>query len=72
VAEVLSIDGSAHVRQVLWDPATLILEVEYQGGRRYAYSGVSYDTWVHLQKAPSKGSFLRREIQPRHPVRRVA
>jgi len=72
MAEVLNIDSSAHVRQVVWDPGTQTLEVEYRGGRRYAYSGVPYDTWVQLQKAPSKGSFLRREIHPRHPARRVA
>lgn len=59
--------GSSHVEWIEWDPATRILQVGYKGGRAYRYSNVPYETWVRLQRASSKGSFLRREIQPKHP-----
>lgn len=62
-----AVQGSAHVQWIDWDPATRELTVEYRGGRLYRYQGVEYDTWVQLVKAPSKGSFLRRHIQPGHP-----
>ena len=60
------VSGSAHVAWIDWDPASRALTVEYRGGRLYRYDGVEYDTWVRLMRAPSKGSFLRREIQPSH------
>lgn len=64
---------SSHVKSISWDPATRVLEVEFQrGGRRYRYAEVPYNTWVRLQQAESKGSFLRREIQPNHAVEEVA
>ena len=66
------VHGSAHVQWLNWDPASRVLTVEYKGGRLYRYDGVDYDTWVQLMKAPSKGSFLRREIQPRFPAKAVA
>lgn len=66
------VQGSAHVSWLNWDPASRVLTVEYKGGRRYEYSEVEYDTWTRLVRAPSKGSFLRREIQPQHAGREVA
>lgn len=59
-----AVRGSSHVEWVEWDPASRTLAVSYKGGRVYRYAGVPYETWVGLQKAASKGSFLRREIQP--------
>ena len=60
-----AVEGSAHVSWIDWQPATRELTVEYRGGRLYRYEGVDYDTWTRLVRAESKGSFLRREIQPR-------
>lgn len=64
-------EGSAHVAWIEWDPASRTLRVEYRGGRLYEYAGVPYETWVRLQRAPSKGSFLRREIHLKHPATAV-
>ena len=61
-----AVAGSTHVEWIDWDPGSRVLAVSYRGGRVYWYEGVEYDTWVQLVRAPSKGSFLRREIQPRH------
>lgn len=66
------VQGSSHVQWLNWDPASRVLTVEYKGARLYEYAGVDYDTWVRLMKAPSKGVFLRREIQPRFPGKAVA
>lgn len=66
VAQVVPIDDSSHVSEVSWDPATRFLEVTYRAGRRYRYHDVPVETWQQLMKAPSKGQFLRREIQLRH------
>ncbi len=63
------VHGSSHVARIDWDPRSRALSVTYKGGRIYTYEAVDYETWTRLMNAPSKGAFLRREIQPRHRVK---
>jgi hypothetical protein len=65
------VEGSTHVEWIEWDAATRVLQVEYRGGKLYRYLEVPYEKWARLQRAPSKGSFLRREIQPHHATAAV-
>jgi hypothetical protein len=64
-----NVEGSGHVEWIDWDPRSRVLSVKhFRREEPYRYEGVDYDTWVRLMRAPSKGSFLRREIQPRFRV----
>lgn len=58
--------GIGHVRTVDYDAAAQSLEVLFENGRRYRYDKVAYETWNDLMQSESKGSFVRRTIQPRH------
>jgi KTSC domain len=66
-----AVEGSAHVVTIDYDIATKALTVEYRGGRLYRYAGVEFDEWQGLMRAPSKGSYLRRRIQPAHAAEKI-
>lgn len=42
------------------------LAVEYKGGRKYHYPGVSTEQFQKLQGADSVGSYLNQHIAPHH------
>ena len=63
--------GIGHVRNVEYDVATKDLQVLFENGRRYVYRQVSFPEWEALQKSESKGSHLRRVVQPRHRFEEV-
>jgi hypothetical protein len=58
--------GIGHVRELQYDAASQDLDVQFENGRRYRYHKVSYAEWEALARAESKGSHLRRIVQPRH------
>jgi hypothetical protein len=58
--------GIGHVRRIEYDVATKNLDVQFENGRRYRYSGVEYPEWEALMRADSKGAHVRRIVQPRH------
>jgi hypothetical protein len=63
--------GIGHVRNVDYDAAAESLTVLFENGRRYRYHKVAYEDWNALMQADSKGSYLRRSIQPRHRFEEV-
>jgi hypothetical protein len=64
--------SSSAVRSVGYDDALHILEVEYISGDVYRYSGVPRRAYERLSKAPSKGTYVNREIKPKFPYAKAA
>ncbi len=62
---------SSNLRSVGYDPASQALEVEFQDGSVYQYSGVPASEYSGLMAASSKGSYLHEHIKDRYPYRRV-
>jgi hypothetical protein len=60
------VDSSA-IASVGYDPARRVLEIEYKGGRPYAYRGVPPHAAAALLVAPSKGTFVNTRIKGRYP-----
>lgn len=54
---------SSNLKSVGYDPSNSILEVEFHGGRIYNYFEVPLEIYDALMKAPSKGTFLDRNIK---------
>lgn len=62
----------SHVEAHEWCPETGQLTVTFSGGRRYAYSGVSKETAVGLDKADSKGRFLHTHVIGKHDHSKIS
>lgn len=58
---------SSDIEQIAYDAETMDLEVTFNSGGVYTYSGVDASTWRAFARAPSKGSFLNRQIKQRFP-----
>mgnify|MGYP001168718206 CR=1 FL=1 len=63
--------SSSNVRSIGYDDASSTLEVEFNSGGIYQYSGVSESVYAALMRASSKGSYLNDHIKDRHPCRKV-
>lgn len=66
--EMVPVDSTS-IEAVGYDEDAQELYVQFAGGRTYVYSGVSTYTYEDLLSAPSKGSYLNREIKPNYEAR---
>lgn len=63
---------SSNIAAVSYDPDGSILEVEFHGGRIYAYRGVPELHFEGMIGAGSAGSYFHRHIRNRYPYRRLS
>jgi len=63
--------SSSNIVSVGYDPASEILEVEFQSGAVYQYYNVNQSTFDEFMRAPSKGKFLAYQIKNVFPYSRV-
>ncbi len=62
---------SSNTRSVGYDPASRTLEVEFNSGGVYQYSGVPETIYQGFMRAASKGSYFHDDIKGRCPDRQV-
>lgn len=62
---------SSNIRSVGYDPASGTLEVEFNSGGVYQYSGVAETIYQGFMRAASKGSYFHDHIKGRYPDRKV-
>lgn len=60
--------SSTRVDAGWWDAATKTVTLLFPDGTRWAYEGVSRDTWVRFTRAGSAGRFLA-DVLDHHPNR---
>jgi hypothetical protein len=60
--EMIFVDSS-NIEAIGYDDDTLELHVRFLSGRYYVYHEVPRQAFDGLMQAPSKGSFLNREIK---------
>jgi hypothetical protein len=58
--------ASSNINSIGYDEATNTLEVEFQSGSIYQYSGVPEDEYEGLLSASSKGRYLNTHIKDRY------
>lgn len=63
--------NSAMAKAVGYDRTCETLQVEFNNGSVYQYSGVEQETWESLQTADSTGRFFNREIKGKYECDRV-
>jgi hypothetical protein len=63
---------SSNLRSVGYDAKQLLLEVEFQDGATYQYTGVPASAHQALMLAGSKGSYFHANIRDRYPYHRVS
>jgi hypothetical protein len=63
--------SSSVIRYYSFDAETGALEIEFNSGSQYRYSGVPKATLEALEAAPSKGRFFDAHIRERFPTERV-
>ncbi|WP_406201702.1 KTSC domain-containing protein [Kitasatospora sp. NBC_01560] len=66
-----TVDSSA-LRSVGYDAALRVLELEFTGGRVYAYEAVPGRVHRELMAAESHGRYFVREVRGRYAYRRLA
>lgn len=58
---------SSNVASAEYDPAAKSLTVKFKGtAHSYHYKAVAPETWAGLEKAESKGAFLRQHVIGKH------
>jgi len=62
---------STNIRAIGYDANSEILEVEFNDGRVYQYSGVPQGENDAIMSADSKGKYLNANIKPRYPYTQV-
>jgi hypothetical protein len=62
---------SSNIEAIRYDAANREIQVQFHGGRSYAYANA--DQWVfdEFRDAASKGSYLNRVLKPDHEVREL-
>ena len=63
--------NSSNVASVGFDKATRTLEIGFHNGGVYQYAGVHPNTHRHLMNAPSKGTFVWKNVRDRFPYQKV-
>jgi len=58
---------SAVIRRFHYEADRRQLIIDFQSGRRYAYSGVPPDIILGLRRAHSRGSFFNTHVRDRYP-----
>ena len=59
---------SSNVEAIGYDPTQQELYVQFKSGGTYIYHQVPPDVYDYLRNAPSKGSFLNRQIKNVYPA----
>jgi KTSC domain len=67
---MLPVDSSC-ATSVGYDSEEQILQVEFQNGAIYQYSGVEEDTWKDLHSTDSVGRFFNQQIKGRYASERI-
>lgn len=62
---------SSMIQSVGYDEAAEILQVVFNTGKVYEYSGVPKEVYAELLSAASKGSFMQQSIIDCYPYRKV-
>lgn len=62
---------SSNVRSIGYDATSSTLEVEFNSGGVYQYSGVPEAVYAALMRASSKGSYLNGHIKDRYHCQHV-
>jgi len=55
--------SSSHISAIGYDAENLVLEVEFNNGAVYSYSGVPSDEYHGFMNADSKGKYLHANIK---------
>ena len=63
--------SSSNLHSVGYDPVTMILEIEFNSGGIYQYSGVPANIHQGLMSASSHGTFFHQYIKDVYPFRRI-
>jgi hypothetical protein len=63
--------SSSNLKSVGYDPNSALLEIEFQGGSIYQYSGVPQNVHQALMAATSLGSFVHEHIRGKYSYRKV-
>lgn len=63
---------SSNIRSVGYDGARGLLEIEFQDGHVYQYSGLTESTFSALMRSWSKGTYFHDFIKQHYGYRRVA
>jgi len=63
--------SSSNLRSIGYDATSSTLEVEFNSGGVYQYSGVPEAVYEALMRASSKGSYLNNHIKDRYHCRHV-
>lgn len=66
MTDSISTPESSNIAGATYDEAARMLEIEFNDGDTWNYSGVSRETWDAFKSSPSKGSFFHRAIKGRH------
>jgi hypothetical protein len=62
---------SSNVRSIGYDATSSTLEVEFNSGGLYQYSGVPETVYAALMRASSKGNYLNNHIKDRYHCQHV-
>jgi hypothetical protein len=62
---------SRSLRSVGYDPSSKVLEIEFNNGRVYQYSGMPETQYRALLAASSLGAFFNAEIKDHYTTRKV-
>lgn len=60
------VSQSRSVRKIEYHPASSELDITFNTGKTYRYSGVSGVVWEKALDAPSIGSFVQQQIKNRN------
>ncbi len=63
--------SSSNLKSVGYDPDSALLEIEFQDGSIYQYSGVPQNVHQALMAAASLGSFVHKHIRGKYSYRKV-
>ncbi len=63
--------SSTALQSVGYDPAGLLLEIEFSTGKVYQYRGVPPATYAGLMGASSQGTYFNARIKGHHPEQKV-
>ena len=68
--EWIKVDSSS-ISQVRYNENTMVLEIEFQGGRVYRYFDVPLQVFEGLRNADSHGKYLTQHIKGHYRYTRV-
>lgn len=62
---------SSNVKSVGYDPAQMLLEVEFRSGAVYQYQGVPASVWMEWKKMGFKGGWFTTNIRENYAFERT-